>query len=204
MLLQGTDAWRLSRCGKLTASRVSDALARTKSGWGASRVNLATQLAIERLTGQPAGNGFTSAAIQWGVEQEPFARAAYEFATGNLVTLAGFIDHPTIQMAGASPDGLIDDDGLTEFKCPVSATHVEYLRGRIPGNYMLQMQWQMACTARVWCDFVSFDPRMPPGLQLAIHRVKRDGIDELEDKARGFLAEVDALVAELESLKDKT
>ena len=201
MLLQGTDAWLQIRAGKLTASRLSDALARTKSGWGASRANLVAQLAIERLTGQPVDSGFISPAMQWGIGQEPAARAAYEMRTGELVATVGFVDHPTILMAGASPDGLVGSDGLLEIKCPNSATHIEYLRGNIPLKYQLQMQWQMACTVRAWCDFMSYDPRMPDGLQISIQRVKRENIDQLEDDAIEFLAEVDRLVAELESMR---
>lgn len=200
---QGSEEWLRHRAGRLTASRLSDALARTKSGWSASRANLLTQLAIERLTGLPLDSGFTTAAMQWGIEQEPFARAAYELATGQLVDSVAFVDHPTIRMAGASPDGFVGDDGLIEIKAPNSATHIEYLRGKIPGKYQLQMQWQMACTGRAWCDFVSFDPRMPDGLQLRAQRVFLESAQELEDQAVEFLGEVDALVIELNKLREK-
>lgn len=173
---QGSEEWLRARVGKVTASRVSDVVARTKTGWGASRANYMAELVAERLTGIPAPQ-FTSQAMRWGTETEPLARAAYEFKFDVDVTTVGFIPHPTIAMTGASPDGLVGDVGLVEFKCPNTATHIDTLLGAaIDKEYALQMQWQMACTDRKWCDFVSFDPRMPPAMQLHVRRVARDEI----------------------------
>jgi putative phage-type endonuclease len=199
---QRTDDWFAARLGKVTASRVADVVAKTKSGYSASRDNYMADLIVERLTGQKAA-GFSSAAMEWGVEQEPLARAAYSARTGELVEEVGFIDHPTVAMSGASPDGLVGE-GCVEFKCPNTATHLEYLlAGKPPEKYVTQMQWQMACTNRPWCDFVSYDSRLPEHLQMLIVRVPRDvkRIAELEDEVRKFLAELDEKVTKLKELK---
>lgn len=196
---QGSPEWHQARLGKLTASRIKDAVARTKTGWGASRANLMATLICERLTGQPTPS-FTSDAMRWGTETEPQARAAYSLNTGIDVEEIGFIDHAAISMAGASPDGLIGDVGLLEIKCPNTATHLDtLLRGDCPADYIPQMQWQMACTARGWCDFASFDPRLPEPMRLFVVRVHRDEalIAELETMAREFLAELDGKVETL-------
>ena len=151
---QRTDEWFAARLGKVTASRVADVMAKTKTGYSASRDNYMAQLVVERITGERA-ESFTNAAMQWGTDQEPFARAAYEAAKDVMVEEEGFVPHPTIQMAGASPDGLVNDDGLVEIKCPNTATQIEtLLTGAIPSKYVAQMQFQMACTGRAWCDFV--------------------------------------------------
>ena len=199
---QRTDEWFAARLGKVTASRVADVAARTKTGYGASRANYMADLIVERLTGQKASS-FTNQAMEWGVEQEPNARAAYSAKTGELVEEVGFIDHATIQMSGASPDGRIGGEGLVEFKCPSTATHLEYiLTDTVPGKYIVQMQWQMACTAAAWCDFASYDPRLPPHLQLFIKRVPRDEkhIAELEAEVRKFLTELDEKVSKLQEV----
>lgn len=199
MVEQGSPEWKAMRNGKATASKMADIRAKTKSGWGASRTNYAAQLVAERLTGTPA-ESYTNAAMQWGIEQEPHARNAYEADTGALVSEVDFIDHPSIQMAGASPDGLVGEDGLVEFKCPNTATHIEtLLSGDVDEKYRLQMLWQMACTGRKWCDFVSYDPRMPPEMQLFIKRVERDdvAIAGLEKDVQQFLTEVYATVLAL-------
>jgi len=201
-IIQGSDAWLAIRLGKVTASRVADVVAKTKSGWGASRANYMAQLIAERLTGTPA-ESFTNAAMAWGNEKEPDARRAYEWQTDCSVVEIGFVPHPSIAMSGASPDGLIGDDGLVEIKCPNTATHIDTLLGqRVPEKYVTQMQWQMACTGRKWCDFVSFDPRLPEEMSLFVRRVERDDtrIAELEAMVSEFLAELDAKVAELRSL----
>lgn len=202
MSVQGTEEWRLERCGKVTASRVADAVARTRSGWGASRANYMAELTAERLTGSPA-ESYTSAAMQWGTETEPFAREAYEIATGELVEEVGFVPHPTINDSGASPDGLVGASGLLEIKCPNTATHIQsLLTEKIDKKYFLQMQWQMTCTEREWCDFVSFDPRMPAELRLWKARIERDDetIKELEENITGFLAELRSQVSRLQEL----
>ena len=196
---QRTDEWFSARCGKATGSRIADAVARTKSGWGASRANYMAQLIAERLTGKVA-DSYTSGAMQWGIETEPQAIEAYEALTLSVVEPVGFVDHHCIDMAGASPDGLVGDDGLVEIKCPNTATHIDALLGcAIPAKYLTQMQWQMACTKRHWCDYVSFDPRMPPNLQIRIERVERDNhrIAELEQMVIGFLDEVASKVEAL-------
>lgn len=196
---QRTDEWFSERAGKVTASAVYKVMAKTKTGYGADRGNYLADLVTERLTGQTAAS-FTNAAMQWGIDTEAQARAAYEFRLGYSVTETGFCPHPTIANFGASPDGLCGDAGLVEIKCPNSATHIETLRGGgIPRKYMLQMQTQMACTGRDWCDFVSFDPRLPMEMQIHVERVKRDAdlIAEIEAEVTKFLGEVDATVADL-------
>lgn len=198
MAVQGTEAWRQDRCGKVTASRVIDVVKKIKSGaYSADRKNYLAELLVERLTGRPAAH-FKSKAMDWGSEQEALARELYEFETGRLIETVGFVDHPLIPMAGASPDGLVGADGLVEFKCPESATHLETLLGApIPEEYVIQMQWQLACTRRVWCDFTSFDPVMPDDMKRHTRRVQRDDvvIRHLEAEVRGFLMELDAKVA---------
>ena len=160
------------------------------------------QLIAERLTGTPA-ESFTNAAMAWGSEKEPDARRAYEWQTDCSVVEIGFVPHLTIAMSGASPDGLIGDDGLVEIKCPNTATHIDTLLGQTaPAKYVTQMQWQMACTGRKWCDFVSYDPRLPEEMSLFVRRVERDEtrIAELEAMVAEFLAELDVKLGELRSL----
>ena len=196
---QQTDQWMLDRVGKLTASRIADAFARTKSGWGASRKNYMAELVAERLTGVK-NQGFTNAAMQWGIDTEPEARAHYEFIEDVEVVEVGFIDHPSIKGTGASPDGLVDATGMVEIKCPNTATHIEtLLTERIPDRYVKQMIWQMVCADRDWCDFVSYDPRLPPSMQYFCKRLERDEkvACEYEKMAEEFLAELDDTVSRL-------
>jgi len=193
MIAQYSEAWFTARCGRATASRMADLTARTKSGWGASRANYMAQLIAERLTGVPA-ESYSNAAMQWGINTEPDARIAYEFRADCDVEPCGFVVHPEIDMSGASPDGFVGRDGLLEIKCPNTATHIDtLLSGAVPAKYAKQMQWQMACCGRVWCDFVSFDPRMPEAMRLFIKRVPRadNDIRLLEKSVREFLAELD-------------
>lgn len=248
MVEQGSDEWKALRCGKVTASRIADVMARTDEGikyhvhardggkwavfkegatratkvldseksahayadkcmepkYAASRANYMAELIAERLTGQPA-ESFTSAAMQWGIDTEPYAREAHELKSGDLVDLVDFVPHPEIEMSGASPDGLINDDGLIEIKCPNTATHIEYLLGgKIDRKYILQMQWQMACTRRAWVDFVSYDPRMSDDLKYKTERVERDEalIADITFAVRAFLSDLDAKLAQLEMLKE--
>ena len=199
---QRTDEWFAARIGKVTASRVSDVVAKTKTGYAASRANYMAELVCERLTGRKA-ESYTNAAMEWGTEQEPHARTAYEARTGLMVTEVGFVDHPRVAASGASPDGLVGDDGLVEIKCPATATHLDFwLDETIPAKYITQMQWQMACTGRAWCDFVSFDPRLPPHLQLFVKRVSRDDghIATLESEVTTFLAELETKVNKLQEV----
>lgn len=200
-LQQGTEEWLEARLGKVTASRLSDVVAKTKSGWGATRANYMAELVAQRLTGTIA-QSFTNAAMQWGTDHEAEARKAYEDHRGVFVEQVGLIDHPRILMTAASPDGLVGDDGLVEIKCPNTATHIETLLGDdIDKKYLLQMQWQMACTGRKWCDFASFDPRMPEHMRLHVRRVDRDDvlIASLEKDVSDFLVEVSLKVKDLES-----
>lgn len=196
---QGSPEWMAARAGKVGASRIADIVAKTKSGYSTSRANYAAELVAERLTGVKA-EGYTNAAMQWGTDNEPSARAMYELMHDHAVTQVGIVLHPSIENSQASPDGLVGDDGLVEIKCPLTATHIATLLGDgIDGKYVKQMQWQMACTGRAWCDFVSFDPRMPGDMQLYVGRVERDPImiAELEREVRSFLAEVDATILKL-------
>jgi putative phage-type endonuclease len=188
---QRTEEWFAARLGKVTASRVADVLAKIKSGESASRKNYKMELVVQRLTNK-VGESFTNAAMEWGTEQEPFARMAYEAHTGTFVKEVGFIDHPTIEGFGCSPDGIVGE-GLIEIKAPNTANHIEtVLENKAPSKYIPQMQCQMACTGAKWCDFVSFDPRLPEDLQLLVVRVDRDQeyIDSMEVEVKQFLSEV--------------
>jgi putative phage-type endonuclease len=200
---QGSDAWQGARAAKTTASKVTDVLAKLKSGMpAASRATYMGQLIAERLTGVKA-DSFSSGSMQWGTETEPQAIAAYEFLNDTEVKRIAFIDHPTIEFSGASPDGLLGDDGLIEIKCPNTSTHISYLINRkIPKNYINQIQWQLACTGRKWCDFMSFDPRMPEHLNKLIIRVDRDDkyIQEMEIEVIKFNTEINEKLKILEAL----
>ncbi|MFY9326477.1 MAG: lambda exonuclease family protein [Georgfuchsia sp.] len=204
MTEQGSAQWLAERCGKVTASRIADLMATTKSGPSASRANYLAQLVAERLTGT-VQESYSNGAMQWGTETEPMARARYEVRYGVMVDQIGFVPHPTISMSGASPDGLISDDGLIEIKCPNTATHIDtLLTGKVPSKYLLQMYWQMACTGRKWCDFVSFDPRMPDDLSMFVSRVERDDarIEEITFAVSAFLADVEMTIGKLNALID--
>ena len=200
---QRTEEWFAVRMGKVTASRVADVIAKTKTGYSTSRENYLAQLVCEVLTGKPA-ESYSNAAMQWGVDQEPLARAAYESYQNVLVDEIGFVVHPTIWASGASPDGLVGELGMVEIKCPNTATHIDtLLTQNVPGKYNTQMQWQMACAGRHWCDFVSFDPRMPTDLQLFVKRVDYDPayVAMLEKEVMSFLNDLDSKVKQLNELK---
>jgi putative phage-type endonuclease len=197
---QGSEAWHQMRLGKVTASRVADLLAKTKTGPSASRGNYLIELALQRVT-KTIEESYTNAAMEWGTQTEPQARVAYEVKTGNFVDQVAFIDHPTIAGFGCSPDGIVDADGLIEIKCPNSATHWSYIKANEPPNkYFIQMQAQMAVTGAKWCDFVSFDPRMPERSQLLVVRVMRDPeyILYMEAEIVQFLKEVEKEVQLME------
>ena len=201
-ITQGSDAWHQARLGKVTASRIADIIATTKSGYSASRANYEAQLICEILTGKPA-ESFTNAAMAWGTETEPLARAQYELKTGNMVNQIGFVVHPKIEQAGASPDGLVDNDGLIEIKCPNTSTHLDTLLSqKVLSKYITQMTWQMLCTGRKWCDFVSYDPRLPDNLQLFIQRIELDEDygKKLESEVKEFLEEVNEKVEKLRKI----
>jgi putative phage-type endonuclease len=202
--LQRTEDWFSERLGKVTASRVADVLAKTKSGPSASRANYAAELVAERLTGRRA-ESFTSAAMQRGTDLEPAARDAYVFVSGNKVTETGFVVHPTIAMSGASPDGLVDEDGLVEIKCCGAARHIAVLKGdAAEDRYVKQILWQLASTGRQWCDLAYYNPDLPFELQMKVIRIDRDdaAIEAMEAEVTAFLAEVEADVAYLQNLKE--
>lgn len=198
---QRTDEWFQARLGKVTASRIVDVMAKTKTGYGATRAKYMDQLLDEIVTGQVT-SGFSNAAMQHGIDTEPKARAAYELITGNEVIEVGFCVHPEIHQAGASPDGLVGDDGMIEIKCPNTSTHREFLvSGKIDRKYYLQMQWQMACCDREWCDFVSFDDRLMDGAgHCKIKRVARSQvtIDEITEEVMLFLKEINQKLRQFE------
>jgi putative phage-type endonuclease len=203
-LIQGSDAWLKIRCGKVTASRVADVIAKTKTGVSASRAKYAGELIVERLTGMPAER-FTNGAMAWGTEKEPEARSTYEYYFGATVEEIGFVPHRDIADTGASPDGLVGSDGLIEIKCPESHTHIETLIGKtVPAKYVTQMQWQLCCTGRNWCDFVSYDPRLPESMRFFCTRVFRDDamIADLEKEVIAFLNEIRAKIQQLQNIYD--
>ena len=207
---QGTAAWHAARAGKVTASKITDVTAKGKgSAESASRRNYRVQILTETLTGLATEPGFQTKEMAWGTLQEPLARIAYEVQADTMVEPVGFVIHPTLDRAGASPDGLIGFDGekvagLVEIKCPNIATHLGYiLAGEVPADYQPQMLWQMAVTGAPWCDFVSFDPRLPEHLQLFVKRFQRDEvrIAEITREVKAFLAEVDDLLEKLATLR---
>lgn len=198
-MIQGSEEWHQARLGKVTASRVADIMAKTRSGYAASRKNYMAELLCQRLTGKRE-EGFTNAAMQRGTEMEPIARSRYEVETDVLVAETGLVNHPDIDNFAASPDGLIGDDGLLEIKCPNTATHIEFLQsGKIPAKYQSQMLAQMICTGRKWCDFVSFDDRLPPNLAYRCQRFEldEDAAAEMTGEVLKFLEELENLVLEL-------
>lgn len=204
MIEQRSAEWYAQRCGKATASRMADVMAKTKTGVSQMRVNYCAQLVVERLTGTVA-DSYVSAPMQFGIDTEAEARDAYCFYHNVKVELADFVLHPSIDMAGASPDGYVGDLGLVEIKVPNSATHIDTLLGKtVPGKYIHQIQFQLACTGRKWCDFVSYDPRMPEHLKLFVRRVHRDEkhIEELESEVIKFLGDVEEKVAALNALSE--
>ena len=197
MSIQGSPEWLSERAGKVTASMISAVLMKPET---AGFRDYQAQLVAEILTGKPQGSDYVNAAMQFGTEMEPLARSAYEAETGFSVDEVGFCQHPTIERAGASPDGLVGNSGLVEIKCPKVATHLAYLlAGVVPAGYKNQMMWQMACSGRDWCDFASFRPDLPEHLQLFIIRFKRDParILELETAVIAFLDSVDKMLSQL-------
>lgn len=198
-LEQGSDAWRVARCGSLGASRIHEVVARTKTGPSAMRANCMGDLIAERLTGAPLPK-FVTSAMQHGTDTEAEARAAYEFDRNVDVELVGLVRHPSINGTHASPDGLVGADGIVEFKCPQIPEHINTLLNQtIPGKYITQIQWQLGVTGRAWADYVSYCPMMPASMQLWIKRVERDqkAISELEEQVSEFLHELEAKVARL-------
>ena len=199
---QRTEEWFKARLGKVTASKMNDVLAKIKSGEAAMRRNYKMQLATERLTGKQT-DFYMNQAMQDGIDREDTAREIYEIVRDIKVEQVGFIDHPTIEMAGASPDGLLPDNGILEIKCPIETTHTTNLLERVlPSRYKAQVQWQMACTGANYANFVSYNPNFEPKLQLIYVEVERDEdyIAMLEEEVATFITEVDDIVNQLREL----
>lgn len=203
---QRSPAWHAARLGCVTASRIADVTARTKTGYSAARQTYMRQLLAERLTGIPTET-YPNAAMRWGTDMEPHAVAAYEDLVAVETEPVGFLNHPDLAFAGASPDRLVGEIGLLEVKCPTTPMHIDMLlSGVVAEKYLLQMQWQMACSGRSWCDFFSFDPRLPPAYACYVTRVKRDEslIARLEEEVGTFLAEIEEKLDALELSLEKT
>lgn len=197
---QGSPEWKELRLGHVTASNVADVMAKGKSGEAETRKKYKLRLIAERMSGM-SQDSFSNAAMEWGVEQEAYARMAYEVAKDVLVDKTGFWHHPEIAFVGVSPDGLVNDDGLVEIKCPKTETHIDYmLDDKVPAKYYKQIQCQLWVTGRQWCDFISFDPRMPALKQLFVIRCPRDDdfIATMEAEVRTFLTEIEFLMGKLE------
>jgi putative phage-type endonuclease len=198
---QGTEAWYAQRTGKMTGSRAVDIVKGPKGSYTAARKNMIARLVCERMTGEREET-YQSKEMQWGTDHEALARSVYEIVSDRDVQETGFINHPTIANFGGSPDGLVGDDGLTEIKCPGTATHLALLvGGNVKREYIYQMQAYMLITNRKWCDFISYDPRLPDSHCIYIKRIMRDEkmIAEIEAEAVKVLAEVDAM---MEAIKD--
>lgn len=193
LLEQGTDEWKKARLGHVSGSSIADVMAK---GRGVTRKNYLIKMVAERLTGMWE-ESYKSNAMDWGNQTEPLARIAYENHTQSFVDKTGFWKHPTIEYLGVSPDGLVGNDGLIEIKCPNTTTHLDYVfDDRVPATYYKQIQCQLWVTGREWCDFVSFDPRLPIKNQLFVKRCTRDEelIAEMEVEVKQFLSEVEVFI----------
>jgi len=201
-MMQRTEEWFKARCGSLGASSMHEIAAKTRNGYSARRASRMATIVVERITGAPV-EGYTNAAMQHGIDTEPEAKAFYSFMTDNEIVDVGLIKHLTIAWSHASPDRLIGDDGLIEVKCPQPAAHLDTLLGQeVPGKYVIQAQWQMCCTGRAWCDFISYSPAFPESMRMFTKRIHRDvkHIEALESEVRQFLSEVDAKLAAIAAL----
>lgn len=198
---QGSPEWHAARCGRVTGSRIADIVRKVRGGAQSKmRATYMGELIAERLSGVQPSDGFVSTAMQFGKDNEARARATYAFMHDVEPVQVGFVIHPTIDMAGASPDSLIGEDGGLEIKVPNTATHIESLLGAdIDPDYVKQCQWNMACAKRKYWDWVSFDPRLPPAMQLHVRRIERDNamIHDLEEAVRDFLSELEAKLSAL-------
>lgn len=196
-MIQGSPEWFAARLGNVTPSRIIDIMP-GKSGYRAARKNYIAQCVCERLTGAREDT-YTSPAMQWGTDTEPMARAVYEATMGVIVKEVGYIPHPDIEHFGGSPDGLISDDGMIEVKCPNTATHLDtLLNGTIKLDYLYQMHGYMIINARKWCDFVSYDPRLPDKHAIYIKRITYD-----IGMANSILTEVNKALTEINEMMDK-
>ena len=196
-ILQRNENWHADRCGKVTASRIKDIDAKPAKGKAHNALTLT--ILAERLTGVQEETKINQL-MQWGIDQEPYAITAYENETGAFVCETGFIDHPVISNSGASPDGLVGKDGQIEVKCPSTTTHINTLLTRkVPDEHMPQITWQLACTRRKWCDFVSYDPRLPEHLRLVVIRVNAEDLDiaGIEQSVIRFNQKIDQIIAKL-------
>jgi len=199
LLEQGSEAWKQARLGHVTASNVADVMAKGKTGEAITRYKYKVRLVAERMTGA-SPESYTNSAMEWGIEQERFACMAYEERNDVLVDKTGFWLHPTIKWVGVSPDRLVSHDGLVEVKCPNTTTHLDYIfANKVPSEYYKQIQCQLWVTNRQWCDFISFDPRLPKRNQLFVIRCNRDDalIAEMEVEVKQFLSEVEDLIIKL-------
>lgn len=195
--LQRNDDWHAQRCGKVTASRIKNMSAKPKAGKQYNALTL--EIIAERLTGYQK-EVHVNSDMQWGIDQEAYAITAYENETGSFVLDVGLVDHPAIGMSGASPDGLVGKDGQLEIKCPSTTTHLNTLLAQeVPAEHIPQITWQLACTRREWCDFVSYDPRLPEHLQLFIKRVYAKDLDisGVEMQVIAFNRVVDSAMSQL-------
>lgn len=201
-MIQGTEDWLAARCGKITASRLWDLIDKTRAGKPtAKRKNYIAEKTLERITGVPVEH-YQSTAMRWGTEQEADARTVFEIETGRAVREVGFINHPSLSMCGASPDGLIRDDSIIEIKCPLSATHLEFVRtGVINPQYYAQMQWTMECTDRAYAWFVSYDPRCGPALEIEYKLFKRDE-EFLESARKEVIAAEEEIMNQVSELQE--
>ena len=204
LLTQGTPEWLMARTGRVTASRCADVIGKSEKTkkYYAARRDYLMELVVEHIT-KRAVDRFVTQAMEWGIEQQPFAQAAYEMNQDVTVQSVGLIIHPENEYFAASPDGLVDECGLVEFKCPTTRVHLEYLEaGVVPEEYIPQLNAQLACMPeREWADFASFDPRVPFGMQLFVRRHYRDKerIGQLEEEVQAFLQDLGAELGKLTS-----
>ena len=203
---QGSVEWFNLRCGAVTASRVKDVVTKLKSGKESEkRAKYKLELLTEIVTGRTVEH-YVSQAMDFGTENEPLARTEYELNRDVQVESIGYVLHPKIKRSGASPDGLVGSDGMVELKVPQTATHLEYLlAGEVPEEYKPQMMWQLACAEREWCDFVSYDPRVPQEFGFFVVRLFRDDklIKEMESEVTQFIVELNAMAETLLKGKGK-
>ena len=198
--LQRTPEWDLARLGKITASKVRDVCAKTSAGkYTAARDTYKWNLIKERITGVPVEYRITPP-MQWGIDNEGDAKAFYQVLYDVQIEEVGFIPHPDMDFAGASPDGLVGTDGLIEVKCMETVNHLRAIdAGEVPEYYVDQCQWQMACTGRQWCDLVIYDPRLPDDLQMRRFRIRRDEdrIKDIESEVRKFNQEIESIITNI-------